>query len=69
MKERNTFLEQIRKAQQAAKTKPGSDAWKPVNEMSEANLGAEVKPTPSWRRRLVCTTFFRIPRLCNRTLS
>ena len=63
------FLEQIRRAQQAAKTKPETGAPKPADEMTDPNLGTEVKPTPSRRRRLVCTTFFRIPRLCNRTLT
>ena len=63
------FLEQIRKAQQAAKTKPETGAPKPADEMTDRNLGAEVKPTPSRRRRFVCTTFFRVPRLCNRTLT
>jgi hypothetical protein len=65
----SNFLEQIRKAQRAAKTKPGTGAPKPAEEMSAADLGAEVKPTPSRRRRFVCTTSFRIPRLCNRTLT
>ncbi len=63
------FLEPIRKAQQVAETKPQTGAPKPADEMTNANLGAEVKPTPRWRRRFVCTTFFRIPRLCNRTLT
>jgi hypothetical protein len=63
------FLEQIRTAQRAAKTKPETGAPKPADEMTDLKLGTEVKPTPSWRRRFVCTTFFRIPRLCNRTLS
>jgi hypothetical protein len=63
------FLEQIRKAQQGAKTKPETWAPKPADEITGANLGAEVKPTPSRRRRFVCTTFFQIPRLCNRTLT
>ncbi len=63
------FLEQKRKAQQAAKTRPETGAPKPAAEMTDANLGAEVKPTPSRLRRFVCTTFFRIPRLCNRTLT
>jgi hypothetical protein len=66
MKERSIFLEQIRKAQQAAKTKPETGVPKPTNEMTDANLDAEVKPTPSRRRRFMCTTLFRIPRLCNR---
>ena len=41
------FLEQIRKAQKAAMTKPETGAPKPAEEMTDANLGAEVKPTPS----------------------
>ncbi len=41
------FLEQMRKAQQAAKTKPETGAPKPADEMIDANLGAEVNPTPS----------------------
>jgi hypothetical protein len=41
------FLEQIRKAQQGANTKPETGAPKPADEMTDANLGAEVKPTPS----------------------
>jgi hypothetical protein len=69
MKKRNNFLEQIRTAQEAAKTKPETGTPKPADEMTDANLGAEAKPTPSRRCRFVCTTFFRIPRLCNRTLS
>jgi hypothetical protein len=55
------FLEQIRKAQQGAKTKPETGAPKTADEITDANLGAEVKPTPSRRRRLVCTTFFGFP--------
>jgi len=41
------FLEQIRKAQKSAMTKPETGAPKPAEEMTDANLGAEVKPTPS----------------------
>jgi hypothetical protein len=41
------FLEQIRKAQQGAKTKPETRAQKPADEITDVNLGAEVKPTPS----------------------
>jgi hypothetical protein len=41
------FLEQVRKAQRAAKTKPETGALKPADEIIDANLGAEVKPTPS----------------------
>jgi hypothetical protein len=63
------YLEPVRKAQQAAKRKPETGTPKPADEMTDANLGAEVKPIPSRRRRFVCTTFFRIPRLCNRTLT
>ena len=58
MKKRNNFLKQIRKPQQAAKMKPETGAPKPADEMTEAEL-----------QRFVCTTFFRIPRLCNRTLT
>jgi hypothetical protein len=63
------FLEQIRKTQEAAKTKPETEAPKPADEMTDPNLGTEVKPTPRRRRGFVCTTFFRIPRLCNRTIA
>jgi hypothetical protein len=69
MKKRSTFLEQIRTAQQAAKTKSETGVPKLTHEITDANLDAEVKPTPSRRRRFVCTTFHRLPRLCNRTLS
>jgi hypothetical protein len=41
------FLEQIRKAQKAAMTKPETGAPRPADEMTDANLGAEVKPTTS----------------------
>ena len=44
------FLESIRKAQQAAKRKPEPGTPKPADEMTDANLGAEVKPTPSSER-------------------
>ena len=64
MKKRNNFLEQVRKAQEAAKTKPQTGASKSATEIIDAELRA-----PSRRRRLVCTTLFRIPRLCNRTLT
>jgi len=47
MKKRNNFLEQIRTAQEAAKAKPETGGLKPAEEMSAANLGAKVKPTPS----------------------
>jgi hypothetical protein len=56
------FLEQIRKAQQAAKTKPETGAPKPADEMTDANLGAEVNPTPSRRHRFSCVLrFFGFP--------
>jgi hypothetical protein len=64
VKKRNNFLEQVRKAQEAAKTKPQTGASKSATEMIDAELRA-----PSRRRRFVCTTFFRIPRLCNGTLT
>ena len=64
MKKRNNFLEQVRKAQEAAKTKPQTGASKSATEMIDAELRA-----PSRRRWFVCTTVFRIPRLCNRTLT
>ena len=65
------FLEQIRRAQEAAKTTPETETPKPVDEMTDANLGAERSRlrAPSRRRRFVCTTCFRIPRLCNRSLT
>jgi hypothetical protein len=47
MEKRNNFLEQIRRSQEAAKTKPEPEAPKPANEMNDAELDAEVKPTPS----------------------
>jgi hypothetical protein len=47
MRKRNDFLEQIKQAREAAKTKPETGAPKPADEMTDANLGAEVKPTPS----------------------
>jgi hypothetical protein len=62
-------LKQIRKAQEASKTKPETEAPKLADKMTDANLGAEVRPTPSRRHRFVCTTFFQIPRLCNRSLT
>jgi hypothetical protein len=64
VKKRNNFLEQVRKAQEAAKTKPQTGASKSATEMINSELRA-----PSQRRGFVCTTFFRIPRLCNRTLT
>ena len=64
MKKRNNFLEQVRKAQKAAKTKPQTGASKSATEMIDAELRAS-----SWRCRFVCTTFFQIPRFCNRTLT
>jgi hypothetical protein len=58
------FLKQMRKARQAAKMKPETRAARLANEMTEANLGAEVKPTPSRRRRFSCVLrFFRFPTL------
>jgi hypothetical protein len=71
MKKRNDFLEQIRKAQEAAKAKPEPEAPKPANEMSEAGPRRRGEPDSEDRASGVgsCTTFFRIPRLCNRTLS
>ena len=47
MKKRNNFLEQIRQSQEAAKTKSETRAPKPAEEMTDANLGAEVNPTPN----------------------
>jgi hypothetical protein len=63
------FLERIRTAKRAAKTKLETGAPKPADEMTDLKLGTEVKPTPSRRRGFVCTTFFRITRLCNMTLT
>jgi hypothetical protein len=56
------FLEQIRKAQQGAKTKPETEAPKPADEMTDPNLGTEVKPTPRRRRGFSCVLrFFGFP--------
>src|SRR5688500_5206923 len=62
VKKRNNFLEQVRKAQEAAKTKPQTGASKSATEMIDAELRTGGVG-------FVCTTFFRIPRLCNRTLT
>ena len=40
MKKRNNFLEQIRRAREAAKTKPETGAPKPANEMTDSELRA-----------------------------
>jgi hypothetical protein len=56
-----------------------SELWREsvrrYNARRQESLGDEpsrlvrLLQAPSWRGRFVCTTFFRIPRLCNRTLT
>ena len=49
MEKRNNFLEQIRKAQEAAKAKPEPEAPKPANEMSEAGPRRRGEPDSELR--------------------